>query len=70
MESLLIEKIAVDYWRLRRVLRFENGAISKYPGISVSDFYKKLNVDQGFIRAGIFNGVYCKLHILKASVNV
>ena len=44
MESLLVEKIAVDYWRLRRVLRFENGAISKYPGISVSDFYKKLNL--------------------------
>jgi hypothetical protein len=44
MEHLLVEKIAVDYWRLRRVLRFENGAISKYPGISVSDFYKKLNL--------------------------
>ncbi len=44
MEHLLVEKIAVDYWRLRRVLRFENGTISKYPGISVSDFYKKLNL--------------------------
>ena len=44
MEHLLVEKIAVDYWRLRRVLRFENGTISKYPGISVSEFYKKLNL--------------------------
>ncbi len=44
MEHLLVEKIAVDYWRLRRVLRFENGTISKYAGISVSDFYKKLNL--------------------------
>ncbi len=44
MQHLLVEKIAVDYWRLKRVLRFENGTISKYAGISVSDFYKKLNL--------------------------
>lgn len=27
MESLLVEKIAVDFWRLRRTIRFETGSI-------------------------------------------
>ena len=27
MESLLVEKIAVDYWRLRRLIRYETGRI-------------------------------------------
>ena len=30
MESLLVEKIAIDFWRLRRVIRFEAGSIGKY----------------------------------------
>lgn len=30
IESLLVEKIAVDYWRLRRTIRFEAGSISKH----------------------------------------
>lgn len=30
MESLLVEKIAVDFWRLRRVIRFESGSIAQY----------------------------------------
>lgn len=30
MESLLVEKIAVDSWRLRRTIRFEAGSISKH----------------------------------------
>lgn len=30
MESLLVEKIAVDFWRLRRTIRFEAGSISKH----------------------------------------
>lgn len=30
MECLLVEKIAVDFWRLRRVLRFENGSICQF----------------------------------------
>ncbi|MFI5342769.1 MAG: hypothetical protein ACHQUC_00955 [Chlamydiales bacterium] len=29
IESLLIEKIAVDFWRLRRTIRFETGSIVK-----------------------------------------
>lgn len=30
IESLLVEKIAVDFWRLRRTIRFETGSISKH----------------------------------------
>jgi hypothetical protein len=30
MESLLVEKIAVDFWRLRRTIRFEAGSISQH----------------------------------------
>lgn len=29
MESLLVEKIAVDFWRLRRTIRFETGSIGQ-----------------------------------------
>ena len=29
MESLLVEKIAMDFWRLRRLIRFETGSIGK-----------------------------------------
>lgn len=29
MENLLVEKIAVDFWRLRRTIRFETGSIAK-----------------------------------------
>ena len=29
MESLLVEKIAVDFWRLRRTIRFETGSITQ-----------------------------------------
>lgn len=29
IESLLVEKIAVDFWRLRRTIRFETGSINK-----------------------------------------
>src|SRR5438477_218421 len=29
MESLLVEKITVDFWRLRRTIRFETGSIAK-----------------------------------------
>ncbi|MDP8218069.1 MAG: hypothetical protein P9M03_05030 [Candidatus Theseobacter exili] len=30
IENLLVEKIALDFWRLRRVIRFETGSIKKY----------------------------------------
>ena len=41
MERLLVEKIAVDYWRLRRVLRFETGSIRKTLDMAISDYYNK-----------------------------
>ena len=41
MECLLVEKIAVDYWRLRRVLRFESGSIRKILDMAISDYYDK-----------------------------
>lgn len=39
MESLLVEKIAVDFWRLRRVIRFEVGSIGKYLKSIFDEFY-------------------------------
>ncbi|MDE3055574.1 MAG: hypothetical protein KGI80_02610 [Verrucomicrobiota bacterium] len=39
MESLLVEKIAIDFWRLRRVLRFESGSIMRHFEKLLSDFY-------------------------------
>lgn len=30
LESLLVEKIVVDFWRLRRVIRFEMGGIAEH----------------------------------------
>mgnify|MGYP001297534028 FL=1 len=41
MECLLVEKISVDYWRLRRVLRFESGSIRKVLDMAISDYYNK-----------------------------
>ena len=39
IESLLVEKIAIDFWRLRRVIRFEVGSIEKYLEKIFDDFY-------------------------------
>ena len=41
MECLLVEKTAADYWRLRRVLRFETGSIRKQLDTAVNDYYNK-----------------------------
>lgn len=41
MECLLVEKIAVDFWRLRRVLRFETGSIRKLLDMAISNYYNK-----------------------------
>lgn len=41
MECLLVEKIAADYWRLRRVLRFESGSIRKILDMAANDYYEK-----------------------------
>lgn len=39
MENLLVEKIAVDFWRLRRTIRFETGGIAKHIATLVQEFY-------------------------------
>lgn len=39
IESLLVEKIAIDFWRLRRVIRFEAGSIEKHLETIVQEFY-------------------------------
>lgn len=41
MEHLLVEKITVDFWRLRRVLRFETGSIRKHLDMVIYDYYNK-----------------------------
>src|SRR3989338_4038273 len=43
MECLLVEKIAADYWRLRRVLRFETGSIRKQLDTAIDDYYNKMD---------------------------
>ncbi|MBX9743964.1 MAG: hypothetical protein K2X08_01995 [Chlamydiales bacterium] len=39
IESLLVEKIAIDFWRLRRVIQFEAESISKYLETIFQEFY-------------------------------
>lgn len=39
IESLLVEKIAIDFWRLRRVMRFESGSIAKHIETIYHEFY-------------------------------
>ncbi len=39
IESLLVEKIAVDFWRLRRVIRFETGGIAEHISDLLNQFY-------------------------------
>ena len=41
MESLLVEKIAIDFWRMRRVIRFETGSIRKYLDEVLRDYYSQ-----------------------------
>jgi hypothetical protein len=43
MECLLVEKIAVDFWRLRRVLRFESGSTRKFLDMAINNYYNKEN---------------------------
>ncbi len=45
MEHLLVEKIAVDFWRLRRVLRFETGSIRQHLDMVIYNYYNKKNYD-------------------------
>ncbi len=39
MESLLVEKIAVDFWRVRRVIRFETGSIRNFLDTAIEKYY-------------------------------
>jgi hypothetical protein len=39
LESLLVEKIAVDFWRLRRTIRFETGSVIKNIQSQLKEFY-------------------------------
>ena len=39
MEMLLVEKISIDFWRLRRVIRFESGSIRKFIEDALKDIY-------------------------------
>jgi hypothetical protein len=39
MEMLLVEKISIDFWRLRRVIKFESGCIKKIIQDTLKDFY-------------------------------
>lgn len=39
MESLLVEKIGVDFWRLRRTIRFETGSIGQCIKSLLKEFY-------------------------------
>lgn len=39
MEMLLVEKISIDFWRLRRVIRFESGSIQKFIQNTLKEFY-------------------------------
>lgn len=39
MENLLVEKIAVDFWRLRRTIRFETGSIVQHIKSLLKDLY-------------------------------
>lgn len=39
IENLLVEKIAVDFWRLRRVISFETGSIRSHLDMVIDDYY-------------------------------
>lgn len=43
MESLLVEKVAVDFWRLRRIIRFETGSITQCIKSLLNELYSHGN---------------------------
>ena len=42
MQHLLVEKIAVDFWRLKRVLRYETGSIRQHLDSAIDDHYDRM----------------------------
>jgi len=49
MENLLVEKIAIDFWRLRRIIRFETGSIAKCIKSLLEEFYSAGHKDNNKI---------------------
>lgn len=49
LEYLLVEKIAVDFWRLRRVIRFETGSIRQYIDTLIHDYYNEKDCNRNKI---------------------
>ena len=47
IEYMLVEKIAVDFWRLKRVLRYETGSIRKHLDMVIYDYYHSENGRDG-----------------------
>ena len=45
LEEMLVEKIAVAYWRLRRAYRYEAGLIRDKLDDAVNDFYENTDYD-------------------------
>ena len=61
LEEMLVEKIAVSYWRLRRVYRYEVGLIRRKLDTATDDFYneqdwqnRKLNKTEKLLVYGWF----------------
>lgn len=50
MQHLLVEKIAVDFWRLKRLLRFETGSIRQYLDWAILDYYRSDDDDSWSFR--------------------
>lgn len=46
LEAALVEKIAVDFWRLKRVIRFETGSIRKQLDYAIEDYFSKKEWDE------------------------
>lgn len=45
LESLLVEKIAIDFWRLRRTIRFETGSLTQHIKSMLNQLYPQGNKD-------------------------
>lgn len=45
MQALLVEKIAVDFWRMKRVLRFENAQTQKHYNEMIEKYYEPFHFD-------------------------
>ena len=53
IESLLVEKISIDFWRLRRTIRFETGNISQHISEMLKSHYSRGQKDNADIDSEI-----------------